>query len=345
MGHNINYNEQTGKYSFYSLKEKAWHSFGQISQQKLSSREVMEASQLNYRVEMAPHIYRFPSGNEIISSDTFYTYRTDTEQILGDGLSADYNMLQNADAFAFFDEIVKGEGVIYETAGALGKGEKIFITAKLPKYIKVGNEDIIEQYLFLTTSHDGKESITIAFTPVRIVCNNTLNAALNNCSNVVRIKHNTSLEQQLKEVPTIMGMVNTLNPIMEQAFNQFAKVKMTDKQVQRLIQIALAPNKETLDNIRDGREEENSPTYKNQVYSAFGYSMMADSQQLDTTKGTVFGAYNGITGYFHNVRNYSSDEDKINSLLCGGTAQKKGQRAFDLCMEFVKHGENALLLN
>lgn len=153
------------------------------------------------------------------------------------------------------------------------------------------------------------------------------------------------MEQQLKEVPTIMGMVNTLNPIMEQAFNQFAKVRITDKQVQRLIQIALAPNKETLDNIRDGKEDENSANYKNQVYSAFGYYLGADSQKLPTTEGTVFGAYNGITGYFHNVRNYNSDEDKINSLLCGGTAQKKGQRAFDLCMEFVKNGENALLLN
>lgn len=345
MGHNLNYNEQTGKYSFYSLREKAWHCFGQISETALSSKEVIEQAQLNYIVEKAPHIYRFPSGKEIISPDTFYTYRTDTEQILGDGLSADYNILQNADAFAFFDEVLKGEKVIFETAGALGKGEKIFITAKLPRYIKVGNDDIIEQYLFLTTSHDGKESIMIAFTPIRIVCNNTLNAAMGNCSNVVRIKHSSNLEQQLKEVSNVMGMVNTLTPIMEQAFNQFAKVKMSDKQVQRLIQIALAPNKETLDNIRDGNEDANSATYKNQVYSAFGYYLGADSQKLVTTEGTVFGAYNGITGYFHNVRSYSSDEDKINSLLCGGMAQKKGQRAFDLCMEFVKNGEDALLLN
>lgn len=345
MGHNLNFNEQTGKYSFYSLKEKAWHGYGQISKKALTSKEVIEQAQLNFTVEKAPHIYRFLSGKEVISTDTFYTYRTDTEQILGDGLSADYTVLQNVDAFAFFDEIVKGEGVIFQTAGALSKGEKIFITAKLPRYIRVGNDDVIEQYLFLTTSHDGKESITIAFTPVRIVCNNTLNAALANCSNVIKIKHSSNLEQQLKEVPKIMSMVNTLNPIMEQAFNQMAKVKITDKQVQRLIQVALAPDKETLDNIRDGKEIENSTTYKNQVYSALGYSLSADSQQLDTTKGTLFGAYNGITGYFHNVRNYNSDEDKINSLLCGGTAQKKGQRTFDLCMEFARNGEDALLLN
>jgi phage/plasmid-like protein (TIGR03299 family) len=345
MAHNINYNENSGKYSFYSLKEKAWHSFGQISDKQLNSREVLIQSQLAYPVVKAPHIYRFPSGKEIISNDSFYTYREDTEQILGDGLSADYHVVQNVDAFTFFDSIVGGEGIIYETAGALGKGERIFITAKLPKYIKVGNDDLIEQYLFLSTSHDGKESITVAFTPIRIVCNNTLTAALGNCSNVVRIRHTANAAEQLKQAHKIMGMVNTLSPIMEQAFNQWSKVKITDSEVQKLIQIALAPNKETLVNIREGKPEENSTTYRNQVYSAFGYAMISDSQQLETTKGTLFGAFNSITGYFQNVRNYSSDEDKINSLFCGGLGQKKAQITFDLCNEFAKHGADSLQLN
>ena len=97
-------------------------------------------------------------------------------------MGKDYEVVQNMDAFSFFDAIVGGDGIQYETAGALGKGERIFITAKLPNYIKVGNDDLIEQYLFLTTSHDGGGSITAAFTPVRIVCNNTLNAALRNHS-------------------------------------------------------------------------------------------------------------------------------------------------------------------
>ena len=112
-----------------------------------------------------------------------------------------------------------------------------------------------------------------------------------------------------------------------------------------MIQIALAPNKETLNNIRDGKDEENSTMYKNQCYGAFGYAMMADSQQMETTKGTLFGAYNAITGYFQNVRNYKDDDEKINSLLCGGTAQKKAQATFNLCSSFAKYGEEALILN
>jgi len=343
--HNLNYNEQTGKYSFYSLQQKAWHGYGQISDKALNSREVLMQSQLAFPVGKAPHVYRLPSGNEIVSETDFFTYRADNEEILGKHVTDEYHIVQNVDAFSFFDSIVNGEGIIYETAGALGKGERIFITAKLPKYIKVGNDDIIEQYLFLTTAHDGTESITIAFTPVRIVCNNTLNAALANCSNVLKIRHTANAQAQLKEAHKIMGMVNTLTPLMEQAFNQWAKTPITNDQTTRLIQLALAPNKETLTNIKEGKEEENSAVYKNQCYSAFGYAMMADSQQMETTKGTLFGAYNAITGYFQNVRTYKDSDDKINSLLCGGTAQKKAQLAFNLCSEFAKHGADALALN
>ena len=66
MAHNLNFNEITGKYSFYSLKEKAWHSYGQISDKQLNSREVLMQSQLAFPVKMLPNVFRLPSGKEII---------------------------------------------------------------------------------------------------------------------------------------------------------------------------------------------------------------------------------------------------------------------------------------
>src|SRR5690606_20882489 len=125
---------------------------------------------------------------EIEVPNFYATIRTDNETVLG-VVGKDYEIVQNRDAFSFFDAIVGGDGIQYETAGALGKGERIFITAKLPGYIKVGREDLIEQYLFLTTSHDGYGSITAAFTPIRICCNNTLNAAMKNHTNSIKIRH------------------------------------------------------------------------------------------------------------------------------------------------------------
>lgn len=182
MAHNINFNEKTGQHSFFSVQEKAWHGLGQIVAGYPTSREALQLAGLDYHVVKMPNIHRLQNGTESVSDNSFFTYRTDTGEILGDKLGSDYNIVQNVDAFGFFDAIVDGDGMQYETAGALGKGERIFITAKLPGYIRVGNDDMIEKYLFLTTSHDGSGSITAAFTPVRIVCQNTLNAALGRSS-------------------------------------------------------------------------------------------------------------------------------------------------------------------
>ena len=184
MAHNINFNEQTGQHSFFSVKEKAWHGLGQLVQDYPTSAEAIKFAGLDYEVAKED-IYTTSYNSDGQAMDFtkrikthFATLRKDTGDVLGI-VGKDYEIVQNRDAFTFFDSIVGGDGMQYETAGALGNGERIFITAKLPSYIKVGREDLIEQYLFLTTSHDGFGSITAAFTPVRIVCNNSATCWMN----------------------------------------------------------------------------------------------------------------------------------------------------------------------
>ncbi|MBX2933855.1 MAG: DUF945 domain-containing protein [Ferruginibacter sp.] len=336
MAHNINFNEQTGKHSFFSVKEKAWHGLGQIVQDYPTSKEALQFAGLDFEVLKRPNIHRLNDDLEIISKNSFYTYRPDTNAILGDRLGKDYEVVQNSDAFSFFDAIVGGDGIQYETAGALGNGEKIFITAKLPDYIKVGNDDLIEKYLFLTTSHDGFGSIMAAFTPIRIVCNNTLNAALKNHSNCIKIRHTANAKERLEEAHKVMGISNQLSQQLEGIFNQWAKVRITDKEVKKLVQLAMVPNKEVLQNIENGEQDELSTCFNNICDSVLEYSYTSPTQQTETTKGTVFGAYNAITGYFQNVRNYKDDEAKIKSTLYGGTAQLRTQKAFQLCDDFAK---------
>ncbi len=216
MAHNIHLDEQTGKHSFFSVKEKAWHGFGQIVQDYPSSAEALKFAGLDYEV-IKEDIYTTSFNSDGQAMDFtkrikthFATIRKDTGDVLG-VVGKDYQIVQNVDAFTFFDSIVGGDGIQYETAGALGNGERIFITAKLPNYIKVGREDLIEQYLFLTTSHDGYGSITAAFTPVRIVCNNTLNAALRNHSNSIKIRHTANAKDRLEQAHKVMGISNQLS--------------------------------------------------------------------------------------------------------------------------------------
>ncbi|RAJ80094.1 phage/plasmid-like protein (TIGR03299 family) [Chitinophaga dinghuensis] len=359
MAHNIFFNEQTGKHSFFSVQEKAWHGLGQIVENYPTSEEAIKFAGLDYTVEKRP-LFTYDNENfansqkedahegniiipEIDVPNYYATVRTDNETVLG-VVGREYEVVQNVDAFTFFDSIVDGDGIFYETAGALGQGERIFITAKLPSYIRVGNDDLIEQYLFLTTSHNGMGSITAAFTPIRIVCNNTLNAAMRNHSNSVKIRHTTNAKDRLTQAHKVMGLANKLSVQMEDIFNQWAKVRITDPEVKKLIQLAMVPNKEVLQNITTGKVDELSTAFTNIVEKVYEYAMSDSTQQTDTTRGTLFGAYNAVSGYFQNVRTFKTQELKLNSIM-NGTAQLRTQSAFNLCQSFAGKGAEGLILN
>ena len=351
MAHNINYNEQTDKHSFFSVKEKAWHGLGQIISDYPTSAEAIIHAGLNYEVEKRP-LFTYDTNNnfwdnaeaipDIKLPKHFATVRVDMDEILG-VVGKDYQVVQNTNVFGFFDGIV-GNKLQYETAGALGKGEVIFITAKLPDYIRVGRNDMIEKHLFLTSSHDGSGSINIAFTPVRVVCQNTLNAALKNSSNSIRIRHTASAAEKLKSAQQIVGRSMGLSVELEAVFNRWARIRITDREVKKLIQIAMAPSKETLGYLQAGKEEQLPAHYNNAVDSVFEYALSSSTQQEATTKGTLFGAYNAVTGYYQNVKNFKDGEAKLKSIL-NGTGLQRGQAAFDLCLDFAKHGSSALQLN
>lgn len=359
MAHNIFFNEQTGKHSIFSVQQKAWHGLGQIVENYPTSAEAIKFAGLDYTVEKRP-LFTYDNENfagsqqeddntgdiiipEIKVPNFYATVRTDNQAVLG-VVGREYEVVQNVDAFTFFDSIIGCDSIFYETAGALGQGERIFITAKLPSYIKVGSDDLIEQYLFLTTNHNGMGSITAAFTPIRIVCNNTLNAAMRNHSNSVKIRHTTNVKDRLTQAHKVMGLANKLSVQMEGIFNQWAKVRITDPEVKKLIQLALVPNKEVLQNINADKVDELSTAFTNIVDRVYDYAMSDSTQQTDTTRGTLFGAYNAVSGYFQNVRSYKTEELKLNSIM-NGTAQLRTQSAFNLCEAFAGKGADGLILN
>jgi phage/plasmid-like protein (TIGR03299 family) len=355
MAHNIYFNKEKEQHSFFSVQEKAWHGLGQIVEGFVTSKEAIQFAGLDYQVEKR-ELFTYDSeiimdeqrwGTKIpeVAVPNYYaTVRMDNDTVLG-VVGKDYQVVQNADAFTFFDAIIGGDGIQYETAGALGKGERIFITAKLPSYIKVGRDDLINQYLFLTTSHDGSGSVTAAFTPIRIVCNNTLNAAMRNHSNAIKIRHTMGAQERLEQAHKVMGISYRLADELEVIFNQWTKVRISDPQVKRLIELAMTPNREVLKNLQEGREEQLSMQFRKVCERVYEYALSSPTQQTETAKGTVFGAYNAVTGYFQNVRSYKDGEAKLKSVLLGGTAQARTQKAFDLCDDFVTKGESVLHLN
>src|SRR5690606_23001384 len=136
------------------------------------------------------------------------------------------------------------------------------------------------------------------------VCQNTLNASLRNMSNVVRIRHTSGAKQRLDEAHRVMGLTNRMSNQLEEVFNHWTTVRISDKEVKSLIQLALCPNKETLALLKQGNEDELYTVFKNTVEDIFSYAMMADTQVINTTNATLFGAYNAVTRYYQNVPKY-----------------------------------------
>lgn len=326
MAHNIEFNELTQKHSFVSVKEKPWHALGQIIDHRMTAKEVIELANLDFEVEKIQA--KIELGGKIIDiPNTFATYRTDRGICLtksGKTVSGDYEVLQNKDAFTFFDAIVDEEEAIYETAGVLGDGETIFITAKLPSYINIPG-DAVESYILLTSSHNGLGSVQATFTPIRVVCNNTLSAALNKARNSasshrVSIRHSMNIKENLENAHKLMGIMTSLQSELAEVYQAMTKKRLSDSEFKKFIH-SVVLNAQEMEDVyeRKGTIQDIISTRKmNILNDIYEYAEVGAGQQLETAKGTLWGAYNALTGYYQNVKEYKSEEKKVRSLIQGG---------------------------
>lgn len=319
MAHLLN-RSTNGKWSFAST-EKAWHGLGQIVDKAMTSKEAIELANMDYTVDKR-QAYMEIDGQYIPVPKKNVTYRTDTNEVFG--IVGDrYHIVQNTEAFEFFDAIVGENEAVFETAGCLKKGEVVFITAKLPSYIAV-KDDVVDNYLLLSSSHDGSRGIQVMFTPVRVVCNNTLSAAYGNAKYRVNITHTKSAKDQLRKAHEIMGISNLLSNELNDLYNAMAKTRINDNSLEKFIVDSLE-----LDFDEEGKL---STRATNIVSSVREYYEVGPGQQEFV--GTVWGAYNAITGYFQNVREYKSNEDKLSQNMFG-TLHTRNNQSLKLAMELV----------
>jgi phage/plasmid-like protein (TIGR03299 family) len=339
MAHNLEF--RNGSTSFFTVKELAWHKLGVVLDNCATSKEAIELARMNYEVKRGKVFVKFDDeaitgikGKEVPNS--YAIYRNDTKDIFTSGgnlVSAGYTIVQNKDAFTFFDNIVGEGAAIYETAGVIGKGETIFITAKLPEKTIITPTDIIDNYLLLTMGHDGISSIQAMFTPIRVVCNNTLNMALNNNSHKVRFKHTTSVHDNLKKAHQIMGITKRM---LE--YNKELIDKLINKKVDEYITAdyfnSLFLTTEELQNLANLGSHEKagiSPRKLNSINKLFEYYQCGAGQNVEYAKNTAFGLYSAVTGFLQNVKTYNNLNHESNSKKMAdmylGTSYSFGEKA------------------
>jgi phage/plasmid-like protein (TIGR03299 family) len=325
MAHNLNLNN--GKWSFAARGEKAWHGLGQYVSEAMTSEQAIELGGLNYEVEKRPLFAPAWEGTYVEAPGFYANVRTDNNEILG-VVKGRYRIVQNKDAFGFFDTIIDKGEAIFETAGALGRGERIFVTAKLPDDMLVRGEKV-EKYIMLTNSHDGSTTIIAGFTPIRVVCNNTLTAALKNLDNKVSISHTASAESRLREASRVMGIASKYMDEVNMAFESMTTRRLTDLELKHYIETVMKSATKEEESDKDA-----STRMKNLVDQVYSFTITHPTQTTEAAYRTLWGAYNGISGFYNFLKDYKSADQKMRDMNYG-YANDKISKAFDLAARMI----------
>jgi phage/plasmid-like protein (TIGR03299 family) len=305
MAHNLEIRD--GQASFVKVGQRAWHGLGTLVEEAMTAEQAIKIARLDYTVEKKPVYVQGPL-REI--PDYFATVRKDTKDILGI-VSEKYEIVQNIETFNFFDSIVERGEAMYQTAGVLGKGERMFITAKLPDDIEIGGEKI-EKNILLTTGHDGKSPTQIGLTNIAVVCENTLHAALKGLQNKISLLHFMNIHDKIKLAAKIMGLASKYNKLVEESYRKMVEVKITDQKLREYLEAVMAPGqKETL-NAEEVKEY--SKQFVAKVDSIMQFAKEHPTQQGPERRNTVWGAYNAVSGYYGYLKSYKSASDKMNDM-------------------------------
>ena len=218
--------------TMFYVRETPWHGLGTRVMEAPSSKEALGLAGLDWKVVQEPV---YTQAEELIEGYKANVRDTD-RKVLG-VVTNRYRIIQNEEAFGFTDALL-GEGVRYETAGGLQGGRKVWLLARLPhEYIISGER--ISPYLVNSNAHDGSGAVRVALTPIRVVCNNTLNLALSTAKRSWSMMHTGNVQEKLEEAKDTLFRAETYMDSLGKEFDELRKKKLTDKQVMDYIEILL----------------------------------------------------------------------------------------------------------
>jgi len=292
MAHDLE--SQNGKTSFASYREPAWHGLGTVFTNEVNTSEMLSLANLNNwnvrleDLEVPNHLTSDKSYQYVLRTNPTDNSQTDILGVVGQR----YVPLQNEDLFAFGDNILDGGGR-WETAGAIKGGRVVFGSLALEREVVLdptGVADKVKTYLLINTSHDGSIAIQASITPVRVVCANTLNLALNSTKKKngvkqsFKIRHTQTAEGKIAVARQALGMADFYMDEFSKLANALYEKKVNAKQFNDIVLAAYAkPEKGTKGAIK---KWETKVDTINDLYTGEFNGMIA---------GTGWGALNALT--------------------------------------------------
>jgi len=281
-----------------AVKEVPWHGLGTILPDLATAKEAIEAAHLDWEVHKRPLRYTYQNEDGTFSPYTvprsYTTVRSDTRQSLGI-VGENYVPLQNREAFQFFDKVTQDPGgPKYVTAGSLRNGLKVWILARLPNFIEVTDQDVVQLYLLLSNTHDGSRQVEMLYTPIRVVCANTLSLALSDRKNSrFRFRHVGNFADRIASAQDVLGIVRHDTETLTEAIDAMKKYEPSRDEVKDVVEKLFTPP--------SGRAEKTvqNERLRGRIIEIFdGHETVS----MPGVRGTAWGLYNSITYYADHER-------------------------------------------
>jgi phage/plasmid-like protein (TIGR03299 family) len=296
---------------------KPWHKLGTQVPNLMTTQEALLASHLDWDVEKVPVL---SSKDLSVVPNSYTVVRKDTDQPLGI-VGNRYEPISNREAFSFFDAALgKDQGQI-DTIGALGQGERVWCMAKMPEVHEVLPNDPVERYLLCWTSHDGSKSMEVMFTNIRVVCNNTLTAAIRGAKTKVSMKHTKNWEHKLKMAHNMLHESSLYWDKMKKVSTHLAQTSISRIEVGAFLD-AMFPDRLNQKNelvVNEGRH---------QVVRLMDEGRGSD---IKGVRGTKWGLYNAYTEYLDHEQKIRKGQNRWERSVFG-VMESKRDKAVDLLL-------------
>lgn len=319
--------------SMFSVKETPWHNLGNVVREAPNAAEAIRLAGLDWDVLEAPIFLKMNMDKDDLTKVTTHKalYRSTDKEQLG-VVSNDFHPLQNIKAFNFFDPFLqKGEATL-ETAGSLRKGKTVWVLAHMNRQpIDVGSGDLVRKFFLLSNGHDGSMALRIGFTPIRVVCANTLRLATdNNDSHLIRIFHSKNIQ---KNLDAVQGIVNMADAKFEATAEQYRALASADdvvaEDIKKYVSLVFEIKAKPEETKEDGERRELRA--KRMVEDITRLFETGKGSDLKSAKGTWWGLYNSVTEYltYEKGRN---NETRLNQLWFGDNT-RINKRAFEMAVK------------
>lgn len=250
--------------------------------------------------------------------------RTTDNKVLG-VVGPRYSVLQNKDAFRWFEPFLEAGEAKLETAGSLRGGSRIWVLVKLcrdPLVIAPGDE--VEKYILLSHSHDGSLAVRAGYTPQRVVCANTLAMAHgSDASRLIRIRHTGDVLGNLMAVREVMDLADQEFVATAAQYKLLARRPISQADLKKYIRRSL----------RVDVDADASTRMNNIVEQVVGLAEAGRGNDLPSIRGTYWSAYNGVTEYLGHHRGRTPD-NRLNSLWYGDGASLN-RHALDVALDMA----------